>query len=222
LYKYLNFILVLVGSLFLWAAWPISSFTVIIFFALVPLLAVEDNILSPGKLFRFTYLHMLLWNALTTWWIYNASAVGAAMAIFANSLIMCLPWLLMHLVKRKLGRWAGYISLAAFWLSFEYLHHRWELSWPWLTLGNSFAMQPGWVQWYESTGTTGGSLWVMLTNILAYTIIREYKANGRTRIYFLTMLSLIVFLITPVLISRNILNRHTDDYCLQKKERQKI
>ena len=217
MYKYLNFILVLVGSLFLWAAWPISSFTVIIFFALVPLLAVEDNILSPGKLFRFTYLHMLLWNALTTWWIYNASAVGAAMAIFANSLIMCLPWLLMHLVKRKLGRWAGYISLAAFWLSFEYLHHRWELSWPWLTLGNSFAMQPGWVQWYESTGTTGGSLWVLLTNILAYTIIREYKANGRTRIYFLTMLGLIVFLITPVLISRNILNHHTDDLLSSEK-----
>ena len=80
------------------------SLTVFIFFALVPLLAVADNIVSTGKLFRFTYLHMLLWNALTTWWIYNASAVGAAMAIFANSLIMCLPWLLMHLVKKKIRK----------------------------------------------------------------------------------------------------------------------
>ena len=120
MYKYSNVILVLVGSLLLWVGWPTSSLTVFIFFALVPLLAVADNIVSTGKLFRFTYLHMLLWNALTTWWIYNASAVGAAMAIFANSLIMCLPWLLMHLVKKKFGRWAGYISLVAFWLSFEF------------------------------------------------------------------------------------------------------
>lgn len=173
------------------------------------MLAVEDNISSTTKLFAFTYLHMLLWNALTTWWIYYASAAGAAMAIFANSLIMCLPFLLMHFTKKKFGRWAGYISLIAFWISFEYFHHRWELSWPWLTLGNSFAMKPEWVQWYEATGTTGGTLWILITNILAYKLITEYRRNGRTRFYFLTMLSLVVLLITPILISRNILSKQT-------------
>jgi apolipoprotein N-acyltransferase len=101
----------------------------------------------------------------------------------------------------------GYASLVAFWISFEYFHHRWELSWPWLTLGNSFAMQPAWVQWYETTGTTGGSLWVLLSNILAYTLTKQYKTSGRTRFYFLIMLSFIVLLITPILISRNILNK---------------
>ena len=134
--------------------------------------------------FGYTYLHILLWNALTTWWIYHASAVGAAMAIFLNSLIMCVPWLLAHEVKKRMSRWAGYISLIAFWLSFEFFHHRWELSWPWLTLGNAFAMQPNWVQWYSATGTTGGSLWVLLTNILAYSIVKEYRSNGRTKKLF--------------------------------------
>ena len=167
-----------------------------------------ENISSTKRLFAFTYLHMFLWNALTTWWIYNASAIGAAMAIIANSLIMCLPWLLAHVTRKKLGRWAGYISLIAFWISFEYFHHRWELSWPWLTLGNAFAMQPNWVEWYSATGTTGGTLWILITNILAYTLITEYRANGRTRVYFLTMLSLIVLLVVPILISNNILNKN--------------
>jgi apolipoprotein N-acyltransferase len=207
LQKFSNLILALTGALLLWAAWPTSSFTFLIFFALVPLLAIEDNISSSKKFFGLTYIHMLFWNALTTWWIYNASAIGAAMAIFANSLIMCLPWLLMHWTKKKFGRWVGYASLVAFWISFEYFHHRWELSWPWLTLGNSFAMQPAWVQWYETTGTTGGSLWVLLSNILAYTLTKQYKTSGRTRFYFLIMLSFIVLLITPILISRNILNK---------------
>jgi apolipoprotein N-acyltransferase len=117
LQKFSNLILALTGALLLWAAWPTSSFTFLIFFALVPLLAIEDNISSSKKFFGLTYIHMLFWNALTTWWIYNASAIGAAMAIFANSLIMCLPWLLMHWTKKKFGRWVGYASLVAFWIT---------------------------------------------------------------------------------------------------------
>ncbi len=148
---------------------------------------------------------MLLWNLFTTWWIVNASAVGAAMAIILNSLIMCLPWLFMHLTKKRFGRLAGYVSLIAFWISFEWLHHTWELSWPWLTLGNSFAMQPGWVQWYEATGTTGGTFWVLLTNIIAYTIFYEYKVRGRTKRYLLLMISIAFLLTAPILISKSIL-----------------
>ncbi|MBK8442941.1 MAG: hypothetical protein IPL35_05810 [Sphingobacteriales bacterium] len=51
-------------------------------------------------------------------------------------------------------------------LLFEYLHLNWELSWPWLTLGNVFAYYPALVQWYEYTGVAGGTLWVLLLNIL--------------------------------------------------------
>jgi apolipoprotein N-acyltransferase len=210
LQKFSNYILSVVGSLLLWAAWPTSSFTFLIFFALIPLLAVEDNVASSKKFFGYTYLHMLLWNALTTWWIYHASAVGAAMAIFLNSLIMCVPWLLAHGIKKRMGRWVGYISLIAFWLSFEFFHHRWELSWPWLTLGNAFAMQPNWVQWYSSTGTTGGSLWILLTNILAYSIVTEYRSNGRTKNYFVSLASLLLLLIAPILVSKNILSNYVE------------
>lgn len=153
---------------------------------------------------------MLLWNAFTTWWIYNASLIGAAMAIFANSFIMCLPWLLMRAGKKKFGRVAGYISLIAFWISFEYIHHNWELSWPWLTLGNAFAVQPGWVQWYQATGTTGGSLWVLLSNLLCFSLVLEYRSYGRTPKYFFMMAGLLVILIIPILISRNILNKELE------------
>lgn len=206
--SYINLVLAVLGAILLWAAWPTSTFTFLIFFAFIPLLAIENKKQSSFKFFGITYLHMLLWNALTTWWIYHASLVGAAMAIFANSLIMCLPWLLMRLTKNRLGDVAGYVSLIAFWLSFEYIHHRWELSWPWLTLGNAFAMKPEWVQWYEATGTTGGSLWVLVSNVLAFTLFREYKTNGRSRAYFAMMLGLIVLLISPILISQSILKKN--------------
>ncbi|HVG15946.1 MAG TPA: apolipoprotein N-acyltransferase [Chitinophagaceae bacterium] len=201
LQKFSNLLLVLFGAFLLWAAWPSSSFTFLIFFSLIPLLYVEDKVSSTRKFFRLTYLHMLLWNLMTTWWIYNASGVGAAMAIILNSLIMCLPWLLMRIIKNRFGSSWGYLSLISFWISFEWLHHTWELSWPWLTLGNSFAMQPSWVQWYEATGTPGGSLWVLLVNIIAYSLLKQYTTAGRTVKYFYLMGTLVAFLVAPILIS---------------------
>ena len=50
----------------------------------------------------------------------------------------------------------------------EYLHLNWDLSWPWLTLGNVFANTTYFAQWYEYTGFLGGSFWVLIINILFF------------------------------------------------------
>ena len=198
-------LIALLGSILLWAGWPVSDFTVLLFVAWVPLLWVEDHVSSWKKLFAISYLHMLCWNLLVTWWVWNASLPGALGAFLANSLIMCLPWLLFYFTKKTLGRWIGYGSLIIFWLSFEYLHHNWELSWPWLTLGNSFATHTGWIQWYEYSGASGGTLWILLSNILAYNLFIEYRHNGRTTRYFAGILLLVLLLIVPILSSSFIL-----------------
>ena len=106
-------------------------------------------------------LGMLIWNAGTTWWIWNSTAAGAIGAIIANSFLMGLPLWGFHIFRKKYGDKAGLLSFITFWLSFEYIHLNWQLSWPWLTLGNVFAKKTCWIQWYEITGTCGGSLWVL-------------------------------------------------------------
>jgi len=192
----------LLGSLLLWIAWPVSPLTFLVFIAWVPLLWIEDRVASWKILFGLTYLHMLAWNMAVTWWVWNASPSGAMSAFIANSLIMCVPWLLFYFTKRNFGRWIGYTSLIIYWLSFEYIHHNWELSWPWLTLGNAFATHPEWVQWYEYSGTTGGSLWILLTNIIAYALLADYRANGRSKSYYITLTTWVALLIIPIIISR--------------------
>ena len=164
-----TYILPFFSGLLLFAAWPMSPFTILIFVALVPLLWLEQNTRSNSRFFALLYLNFFTWNVATTWWIWNASPGGAVGAIVANSLLMTIPWLLFRFTKRKLGSRIGYISLIFYWLTFEYIHHNWDLSWPWLTLGNVFATSPVWIKWYEYTGTTGGSLWVLLVNILLFT-----------------------------------------------------
>lgn len=197
----------LLSSLLLWAAWPVSPFTLLIFIAWVPLLWVEDRVRSWKQLFALTYLTMLFWNISTTWWVWNASLPGALGAFFANSLIMCVPWILFYFTKKNLGTWIGYGSLILYWIAFEYLHHNWELSWPWLTLGNAFATHPEWVQWYQYSGTTGGTLWILLSNILAYALFKEYRNSGRTKSYYIVISSWIAIIAFPVISSFIILNK---------------
>ena len=215
--KFSNLIIAASGALLLWAAWPVSPFTFFIFFAFVPLLWMEDRISSTKKLLGLAYLQMLLWNLLTTWWIYYASGIGAALAIILNSLIMCLPWVFMHWTKKIFGALAGYLSLIAYWISFEYIHHNWELSWPWLTLGNVFSMQPGWVQWYEATGSTGGTLWVLTSNILFYNVLSAYKSGGRSRVYLITLGGLLALLVIPILLSKNISKKLAEAVALSSR-----
>ena len=173
------FLLSVLTGLLLFAAWPVSPLTFLIFIAFIPLLWMERQGIRRKKFFGWVYLSMLIWNTATTWWIWNASAPGAVGAILANSLLMCIPWLGFHAVKKRMGDTVGYISLVLFWLSFEYIHlSNWGLSWPWLTLGNVFATQPGWIQWYACTGTSGGGLWVMTVNILLFRLTWKRFKGG--------------------------------------------
>ena len=81
---------------------------------------------------------------------------------------MSFTFILFHKVKRVLGDKMGYFALISFWISMEFLHLHWELAWPWLTLGNVFATIPEIVQWYEFTGVLGGTIWVLVINILLF------------------------------------------------------
>ncbi|MFN3876056.1 MAG: apolipoprotein N-acyltransferase, partial [Flavobacteriales bacterium] len=48
-----------------------------------------------------------------------------------------------------------------------------DLQWPWFSLGNAFGTRPRWVQWYEHTGMLGGSLWVLVVNLLVFEALSQ-------------------------------------------------
>jgi apolipoprotein N-acyltransferase len=206
------FLLSVLSGLLLFAAWPVSPLTILIFVAFVPLLWLEQRSTRAIKFFGWSYLTLLIWNVATTWWVCNSTLPGGLSAILANSLLMCIPWLGFHKVKNKMGPALGYTSLILFWMSFEYIHLNWELSWPWLTLGNVFATHPGWVQWYEITGTSGGSLWVLAVNLAFFLLLKEkfFPATnrplgepvGKNRLNTKYLIILGLLLIVPLAFSR--------------------
>ncbi len=142
----------------------------------VPLLINEHYFFLNKKKFKnihiffHVYLSFFIWNALSTWWILNATIIGALLAIILNSLFQAIVFWIAHIVKRNTSTKLGFIALIVFWLSFEYIHLNWELSWPWLTLGNGLSEQVAFIQWYEYTGVLGGSLWVLLISTMLSSI----------------------------------------------------
>lgn len=171
-----------------------GNLTPLTFVAWIPLLLVESWFHTQRKAFSLfwqAYLTFFIYNVGTTWWVYYASAEGAYMAFFANSLLMAIAFLIYHLLKRKLGtKWNGPILICV-WLSFEFLHFHWELSWPWLTLGNVFAPRASWVQWYSITGVLGGSLWILVMNLIFYKLVIQPK-KGLKNTYFILALVLLL------------------------------
>lgn len=186
-----KYLLAVCSGILMWLAWPPLPFFPLLFIGLVPILWLEEwsaaSRQGAKSFFGYAYLALFCWNVLTTWWVgatyFGTKDISTAFAgLFANSanpLLMCIPWLAFHHTKKRTGTVWGYVSLIAYWITFEYIHLRWDLSWPWLTLGNGFAQFPQVVQWYEFTGVFGGTTWILLANILIYEMIRHKLHQGR-------------------------------------------
>ena len=47
-----------------------------------------------------------------------------------------------------------------------------------MLIGTVFAQQTQWVQWYEYTGVSGGTLWILVVNIFIFNSIKKYNTQG--------------------------------------------
>lgn len=213
---YHRYLLSILSGILLTLCFPFSgSITPLIFVALVPLLIIESDLIERNKnrfhLYPHSYLAFLIYNLGTTWWIYNSTDVGAYLAFIFNSLLMAWGFQVYHFIHRKIGKEKGIWSLIIVWTAFEWAHFNWELSWPWLTFGNVFSMRINWVQWYEYTGVLGGTIWVLITNILFYKIYKSIISKvDKKEIYKLGMVDLGILMV-PIFISIIILNSLPDN-----------
>ncbi|UOQ73316.1 hypothetical protein [Hymenobacter cellulosilyticus] len=178
--------LALLTAALLWTGWPVhpAPLALLLLIAWVPYLRMEQVLVQQGssgwKVFRYTYLTLVLWNLFVTYWVSYSTVGGGVTAVVLNSLLMCLPTMAFYHTKRLAGPVLGYISLPIYWIAFEQLHLHWDFTWPWLTLGNGFAQANELIQWYEYTGFLGGSLWMWVVNILVFKALFGLGSKSET------------------------------------------
>ena len=166
------------------------SFPFFLFIAFIPLLILQRE--DSKSLFSHAFNAFLLWNILTTYWVANTALIAGIFAIVVNSLLMCIPFMAYHWMVKKMPHLAG-PAFISFWLSFEMLHYYWDLAWPWLTLGNAWAIFPGLIQWYSYTGVFGGSLWILIINFWIFQSSFQFKPSLIFVIIFPLLFSGVLF-----------------------------
>lgn len=150
-------------------SWPPFPFPFLVFPAYFLLFRLIDLCNSAREAAYWSYPGFVAWNIITTYWMVMATVAGGIAAILANSAVMTLPVMLMYLAQKKVSH-KGVVALlqTSSWISYEYLHHHWDLAWPWLATGNAWANVPELVQYISATGYLGISFWVLLVSALMY------------------------------------------------------
>ncbi len=166
----------ILSALLLSAGWlGMTGLTLLV--AFVPLLWLSDGRDGSRRswwgMFGWALLTFVLWNAMTVWWIWNATPVGPIAATLASTFLNMLAFMSFHTVSKRAPKALAYTLLVAGWLTTEYWYTVGDFSWPWLILGNGFSHDIRLIQWYEYTGVFGGSLWVLLVNILLFETLRS-------------------------------------------------
>ena len=203
--KFVKHILIcLLTVVLFYISWPPQSMSGLIFTAFLPVLYLIFNYKSEEFKYSNVYLFSLLFItffsinfSLTSWLIY-AHWFGGIFASIFNAALMSFVVFIIYKIRCNLGDKQAYFAFPILWLAFEYLHLNWDMTWPWMSLGNVFAEQTNWIQWYEFTGVLGGSLWIITVNTLLYFSLSQLtkKKSFSTPLVFS-----LFFIISPIIVS---------------------
>lgn len=172
-------LLVLCSVVLLAAGWlRISGVTLLA--ALVPLMVISRGYDASRRSFwrmaGWVALAFALWSVATIWWVWLAAPIGVFAATIVQVVLFGTVFMLYHYTSKRGRQLLAEVVLVAGWLGAEYIYLNGQISFPWLLLGNGLANDTWAVQWYEYTGALGGSLWILVANVL---LMRAVTGVGR-------------------------------------------
>jgi apolipoprotein N-acyltransferase len=203
--KYLLVGLSLAGGILSGLAWSEWCSGLILLVSFTPFFIIENylfenrNRYSPNAFFIYVLPGFLIFSILTFGWLRIASIVGAVTVILGISFLISFTVWLAHLVRLRAGTIFSVFAIISLWLSYEYLSLNVDLVSPWANLGNGLAKEVLFIQWYEITGTSGGTLWILFSNLTLSVILANYDSGFKK--YRIFLIIWLVIIILPILLS---------------------
>ncbi len=174
-------------GLLLGAAFPPVPVGFTAFIGFIPLLHLLDGETRLGRTFRRSYIAFLIMNLTTVYWISGWTGddiwlkVAGVVVNLVHPLLFTLPMLVYVMVQRRLGRERALWAFPAIWVTYEYLAHLPELSFPWLLLANTQTYQTRMIDFISVTGPFGVSLWIVTINVLLFQIWWRFRTGSSWR-----------------------------------------
>jgi apolipoprotein N-acyltransferase len=197
--KYILVTLSVIGGILSGLAWSGWCSGLILLVSLVPFFLIENYLAgqrlrySANAYFIYVLPGFLIFSILTLGWIRVASLVAAVGVIMGMTFLMSFTAWLAHYVRLRAGNITAIAALLSFWLAFEFLCLNVDIITPWINLGNGLAKDILFIQWYDTTGVAGGSLWILISNILlSVFLIRSMNGLKRRRLYIILWVLVII------------------------------
>ncbi|HEY5614587.1 MAG TPA: apolipoprotein N-acyltransferase [Bacteroidota bacterium] len=204
---------VLSGAL-LGVAFPPSPLYSTAYVALVPFLFLLERLDKYRQVMFYTYVMTLVFHLFTLYWIGGFThgrdpylmASGAAV-VFLHPIFYFLITIPYVFVRKHGGVLLGLVSFPFIWISFDYLHSLSEVSFPWVSLGNSQAYDLYRIQIAEFTSVHGPAFLILLFNMLAFVLLvqvasKSWKLTSRASV--LTVLALLFVYLLPLFYGRTV------------------
>lgn len=168
--------------------------------ALVPLLIISENLSDSTRdwwrMCGWGALTFLLWSAATIWWVWIATPIGPITAGIVGTFYNLCALMTYHYVSKRAHRALAYTLFVTIWLATEWAYNSADvMTFPWLLLGHGFSGDVWAVQWYEYTGIFGGTLWVLVSNIAIFEILRTRTTAAKVRAAIVVIAPIAVSLI---------------------------
>ncbi len=207
-----NIFLALLSGVLLSLSYPPFKTGFFAYFGLVPILIFVNRTKNYRELLIYTYLSMLIFHALTLYWIGGWSSktdpfmmIGSVALILVHPFFYWLPFIFFFFIKRHLGTKTALFAFPFLWNSLEYLRSVEETAFPWLTLGNTQSYYLPIIQIASIIGVYGISFIIVVFNVLIYAAYKNFRYESFR--FTLNKLAIIVIvLVTLFIYGKVILN----------------
>lgn len=208
--------LLVASGLLLGLAYPPNPIGLLGSIGLVPLLYALERARNYREAFAWSYLSLLLFSALSTWWVgsWQAKAdpflmISCIILIFIHPLFFVTPLMIYRAIRLRSSRLYALAFLPFLWCGGEYIHALSDVSYPWLTLGNTQAYNLYYIQFIEFTGIWGASLLLLIQNcvLTAMLFALEWEERFQRRVVRASVIILAITLIPPFVYGFYVLDR---------------
>lgn len=141
------------------------------------MLMLRDKLQSEGRkgFLWWVTLTIMLWHIATCYWVSFATVLAAPAVPIVCWSMLWWAWVAYHKVAKFASKALSYTVLVTGWVVGEWWLSSGDFGFSWLQMGSAWAASPMAVQWYKLFGVYGGTLWVMICNILIFEAIKNRK-----------------------------------------------
>jgi len=198
--RYILIALSLCGGIISGLAWTGWCTGLILLCGFVPFFYIGNHLFennkryTPNAFFLYLLPGFVVFSILTIGWIRVVSITAAIFYILSSAFLMSFTMFTAHKIRLKEGNVQGFVSLLAFWLSLEFLCLKVNILSPWINIGNGLSKDILFIQWYEVTGTSGGTLWILLSNLFLFLFLSRLLAKKSKRLIYMSLWLAIVII----------------------------